>query len=118
MVKPKKRVVYKGNGVTVTATGLTMDEFGDALLMFNIKNNSGDNVYVRAREVSINGYMVTDGYIGKVAPKRKANEELTVYSRYLKKNKIKNIKTAGYTIELYGDDYQTIDESNRIKVKF
>lgn len=118
VIKPKNRVVYKGNGITAKVTGLTVDSYGDTQIMFNIKNSSGKKITAYAEDVSINGYMVNEGSIGEVSPKNQINDNLEIYKKYMNKNKITDIKTVQFRLQFFDSGFDKIDESERVKVKF
>ena len=118
VIKPKKRVVYKEDGVTVTVTGATIDDYDNGQILLNIKNNTGKTISVWADDVSLNGKMMNDDIVCSVAPKKQANDEIECYSSYMNKNKIKDIKSAGFKLEIRNKNLDILSTSKHIKVKF
>lgn len=102
----------------MSVTGVTIDEYGSAQILCNVKNSTGKTIKVYANEVTLNGYMMSDSMLGTVAPKSQIKGGIECYESYLKKNKIKNIKSAGFILQITNSNYKTLAESNRIKVKF
>lgn len=70
-------VLFDDHGVKITATGLDMDAFMGPELKMTIENNSGKDLTVQAREVSVNGFMVDDIMSVDVVNGKTAKDGLT-----------------------------------------
>ncbi len=109
--------LYNKNGIVVTATGLDNGLFGPEVTI-NVVNDSQQNILVSARDVSVNGYMMsTASLYCTVAAGKKANDELLIFTSELEEAGIETIAD----VELYlrisdSDSYTEIDTSELLSV--
>lgn len=88
----EEQVLYEGNDVKITATGLEDGLFGTELKLL-IENNSSKSVTVQARNSIVNGFMVDTMMSADVAAGKKANDSLTFETSGLKDCGIETIAT-------------------------
>ncbi len=90
-ISMEERVLVDKNGIKITAKSLDMDNLLGPELKLLIENNSGKDLTVQVRNVSVNGYMVAPMMSVDIANGKKANDSITFLKSSLEICQIKDI---------------------------
>lgn len=91
--QPQEEELYNENGIQVVAEGITaVDQYGQCAF-FYIKNDSGSDITVQARDVSINGFMVDPYFSVDVAAGAIAIDYMRIPAEQLSENSINRTDT-------------------------
>lgn len=109
--------LYNENGIVVTATEISDGWLGTEISL-TISNDSGKNMGVSSRNLSVNGYMLSSsGLYSNIASGKKAIETLTLMSSELSEAGIETVADIEFSIHVYDSEtYDTIDDSELIKL--
>lgn len=99
-----KQVIYEGNNIRVTATGLNYDDFLGPSVSVLIENDSNRNITVQTRKTSVNGVMVETVFSSDVAAGKKANDSITFLLSDLKNAAIDIIKDIEFSLHISDTD--------------
>ncbi len=103
----EEQVLFDGNDIKITATGIE-DSWAGTKLTLLIENNSSKGITVQARNANVNGYMVETMMSADVAAGKKANDGLTFQTSGLKECGIEDIATMEFFFHIF--DSETWDE--------
>lgn len=115
----EEQLLYDGNGVKITATGMEDGLFGTELKLL-IENSSDRNVTIQARNASVNDFMVDTILSADVAAGKKANDSLTFATSGLKECGIEEIAKMEFSFnitdsetweDIAGTDMVTVETS-------
>lgn len=102
----EEQVLYDGNDIKLTATGL--EKSGeDTELTVLIENDSDRHISIQGWKCSVNGYMLYTSLTTDLAAGEKATKGLTFEMSGLKECGIENIATIEFYLLIY--DYETFD---------
>ena len=114
----EEQVVLDENGIKITAKGLDKDGILGPEVKLLIENESGKDVTVQARNVSVNGYMVDDIFSADVVNGKKVNDELTIMSSSLKKAGISTIADIEFSFHVSeAHSFDSLFDSDLIQLK-
>ena len=90
-------VAYEGNDLKIVVKGLLADDsvMGPSIVVY-IENNSGQDVTVQARGVSVNGFMVDPIFSTDVACGKRAVDAITFLSSELEENQSLRLKRLSF----------------------
>lgn len=109
--------IYSEGGITVTVKKVT-ESYGSYELHFELVNDTNQKVTVSSQETSINGCMVDSILYGELAPGKKANETMYIFSDDLEEYGITTIGEIVFYLRVYNSEtYATIDESDLIYIR-
>ena len=94
----EEKVIYEGNDVKITATGLNNEGFFGPEVKVLIENNSAQDITVQSRDSSVNGLMVDTMFSADVAAGKKANDAITFSSSDLEISGITTIKDIEFSL--------------------
>ncbi len=113
--------VYDGNGVKVVVKGLAEDSsiVGPGIIVY-IENNSGKNITVQTRDVSINGFMVDSIFSPEVVAGKRAVDDITFMSTELEENGITSIESVELSFHIFNTDniMDNITDTDVITITF
>jgi len=95
----EEQVLFEGNDIKITATGMEDGLFGTELKLL-IENNSSKTVTIQARNSNVNGFMVDTMMSADVAAGKKANDSLTFQASGLKDCGIETIATMEFSFHI------------------
>ena len=95
----EEQVLFEGNDIKITATGMEDGLFGTELKLL-IENNSSKTVTIQARNSNMNGFMVDTMMSADVAAGKKANDSLTFQTSGLKDCGIETIATMEFSFHI------------------
>lgn len=95
----EEQVLFEGNDIKITATGLEDGMFGTELKLL-LENNSSKTVTVQARKANVNGFMVGTMMSVDLAAGKKANDALTFETSGLKDCGIEQIATMEFSFNI------------------
>lgn len=99
-----EQIIFEGNDIKVTATGLDVEGiFGPSITVL-IENNSAKNITVQSRNSSVNGVMVDTMFSSDVAAGKKANDSITLSSTDLENAAITTIKDIELSLHIMDAD--------------
>ena len=113
---PVSRVIYNGQGITITYKGLTTRSTGVDLNML-IENNSTKDIYVSVENFSINGFALNETFYAEVPAGKKTNEGIFIWGSTLDDNglNIGNMRDAEMYFEIKDNhSLRTIAKTNII----
>ena len=115
-VSIEEQILYDGNDIKITATGMEDSIWGTELKLL-IENNSSKTITVQARNCNVNGYMVTTMMSADVASGKKANDSLTFETSGLKESGIEQIATMEFYFHIFDTEtWDTIVDTDVITV--
>lgn len=100
----EEKVIYEGNDIKITATGLNNDGFFGPEVKVLIENNSAQGITVQSRNSSVNGLMVDTMFSADVATGKKANDTITFSSSDLEISGITTIKDIEFSLVVMNSD--------------
>lgn len=98
-VSVDEQILFEGNDIKITATGMEDGLFGTELKLL-IENNSAKSVTIQARSANVNGFMVNTMMSADVAAGKKANDSLTFETSGLKDCGIEAIATMEFSFHI------------------
>ena len=111
----KSQILYDKNGMKITFTGITKDEYGTVDVNLVIENNNSE-------KFSINDIMYEPVFSSEVAAGKKAVNGIELYEWNLKDIGVSNtaqIKNVEFSFIIFDTEtYDTIDESEIIRLDF
>lgn len=114
----EEQVVLDKNGIKITAKGLDKDGILGPEVKLLIENESGKDVTVQARNVSVNGYMMDTSMSAAVVNGKKANDELTIMSSSLEKAGISTIADIEFSFHVFEThSFDSLFDSDLIQLK-
>jgi hypothetical protein len=115
----EEQVVLDENGIKITAKGLDKDGLLGPEVKLLIENESGKDVTVQARNVSVNGYMMTTSMSADVVNGKKANDELIIMANSLEKAGISTIADIEFSFHVFetGKYTGSLFDSDLIQLK-
>ena len=112
-------VLYDEEGIKITYQNYTVNDYGDFDINLLIENNSSKNVCVQTRDESINGYMMSAIISENVSVGKKSYTDMTFSAYELKENYISTIYDTEFSFHIFKqEDWETIDDSQSIKLSF
>lgn len=110
-----EQMIYEGNDIKVTATGLDLEGiFGPSITVL-IENNSAKDITVQSRSSSVNGIMVETIFSSDVAAGKKANDSITLSSTDLENAAITTIKDIEFSLHIIdGSSWDSIVDTDTI----
>ena len=112
----EEQVLFEGNDIKITATGIEDGLFGTELKLL-IENNSSKGVIVQARNSNVNGFMVETMMSADVAAGKKINDSLTFETSGLKDCGIDAIATMEFTFHIMdAESWEDIVDTDTIVV--
>lgn len=115
------KTVYESNGIKITAEKMNSTEsFWGAELYFYIENNSDKNITVQARDVSINGFMITHVFSADIVKGKKIVDTMTFFESDLEENGIEDITELELKFHIYNADnlFDVIVDTDVIVISF
>lgn len=111
-------VVLDENGVKITAKSLSDDGFWGPGVKLLIENNSGKNLTVQARDVSVNGYGIDCSLSADVADGMKVNDSLELFDSSLELAGIETIADIEWAFHIFNsDDWFDEWDSSMIRIE-
>jgi len=113
-------LVVDQDGVRIVAKELDdTDSFWGADIYLFIENNSGQDIMVQAREVSINGFMISPVFSTDVINGKVAFSELTFFESDLEANSIDRITELELSFHIVNSDsWDTIFDTDSVVITF
>lgn len=116
----EEAVVVDQDGLRITVKGLdTTGGFMGPELKLLIENNSDRALTVQARDVSVNGLMITGTSLScDVAPGKKANDSLVLFSSDLENSGIDTFASIEFKFHVFeSDDWDTLFDTPAIQLE-
>ena len=113
-------VLVDSNDVKIIAKGLSADDsfWGPGVILY-IENNSGENITVQVRDVSVNGFMVDSTMSEDVVAGKKAMSAVQFFSTDLDENSITDITDVELYFHIFQqENWDTIFDSDIITISF
>lgn len=104
-------------GVKITAKSLDLDNLFGPELKLLFENNSGKDLTFQCRDVSVNGYMITDMMSVDVVNGKKANDGVTFMSSDLEECGITEIADIELSFYVFDADWEDYLETDLIQIK-
>lgn len=110
-----EQIIFEGNDIIVTATGLDKDGFFGPSISVLIENNSSKNITVQSRNSSVNGLMIDTIFSSDVAAGKKANDSIALSSDELDNAGITTIKDIELSLHIIdAESWDTIIDTDTI----
>ncbi len=112
--------IYDENGLRLIIKGLAEDSsiFGPEVMVY-VENNSGQDVTIQARDVSLNGFMVTPMFSVDVLAGKHAVDGITFMSSELEENDISEIHEVECSFHVFDmHSWDTIKDTDPINIQF
>lgn len=113
-------VAYEGNDIKIVIKGLTENDsiFGPSIIVY-IENNSGRDVTVQTRDVSVNGFMVDPIFSCDVCAGKHAVSSITFLDSELEDNDIEEITDTELSFHVYDfDAWDTVVDTDVVRITF
>ncbi len=112
-------VLLDENGIKIVSKGVLRDSlFGKGVVVY-IENNSGKNITVQARDISVNGFMIDAMFSCDVLDGKHAVDEITFMSSDLEKNGIDKIEEVELSFHIFDlSSWDTILDTNPVSLKY
>lgn len=111
--------VYDEGGVKIVVKGLSDSDsiFGPGIIVY-AENNSGKDVTVQVRDVSVNGFMVDPIFSADVAAGKHAVDSITFMSNNLDENEIDKIKDVELSFHIFNELFGKSIDTDTVKISF
>lgn len=113
-------VAYDKDDIRIVIKGLSDDSsmLGPSVVVY-IENDTDENITVQTRNVSINGFMVTDIFSCDVLTGKRAVDTITFLSSELEENEITAIENIELSFHIFdADSWDGIADSDTITITF
>ena len=113
-------IAYNDGGVKIVVKGLSEDAsfMGSSILVY-LENNSGRDITVQARDVSVNGFMLDPIFSSDVLNNKHAVSTITFLSDDLATNEITKIETVELSFHIFDySDWDTIADTDIVTLTF
>lgn len=113
-------LLYSGDGIKIVAKGLSEDQsiFGPSIVVY-IENNSGRDITVQTRDVSINGFMAEAIFSSDVLTGKRAVDAITFLSSDLEENEITSFDEVELSFHIFESaGWNTIVDTDIITMTF
>jgi len=95
------------------------DSFWGADVYVYIENNSGDDITIQTRDVSINGFMVSPIFSSEIVAGKKAYDTITFFESDLLDNDITSIDNMELSFHIFeSKSWDTVLDTQMIEVTF
>lgn len=114
------QLLYNDKDIRIIAKGISSDDsfFGPGLVMF-IENLRDESIVVQARDVSINGFMVSTIFSTELAPGKRAVDAVTFLSSELEENGIEEISEVELAFHIFdGESWDAIVDTEKYSLEF
>lgn len=113
-------LVYEKNGIKIVVKGL---DTGDSLLgpgiVVYMENESGQDITVQTRDVSVNGFMVDALLSSEVVDGKRAVDSITFLSSELEENEITEITEVELSFHIFDQEsWDSIDDTDVVAITF
>ena len=112
--------VYNVNGLKIVVKGLSEDDswLGPSILVY-IQNESGQDLTVQVRDVSVNGFMVDSIFSSDVNNGKHALDTITFLSSDLEENEIETIESVELSFHIFEwSSLNTIADTSPVTINF
>ncbi len=114
----EQTVLLDESGIKITAKSLNMDGLFGPEIKLLIENNSGKNLTVQCRNVSVNGYMVETMMSVDIVNGKKANDNITFMSSDFDACGIIDIADIELSFHIFTtEDWETYLDTDQIQLK-
>ncbi|MBQ6368313.1 MAG: hypothetical protein IJJ30_07255 [Erysipelotrichaceae bacterium] len=114
------KTVYENGGIKIVVKGLAEDSsfMGPEIVLY-VENESGQDITVQARDVSVNGFMVQSILSSDVVNTKHRISGLSLLSSDLKENEIEKIETCEVSFHIFDSNtWNTIADTDPITISF
>lgn len=117
---PEGIKVYEGNGIRISALGLTDEpDWLGRSLYFHVENDTDRDIVVQVREVSVNGFMVDTIMSSTVAAGKKMVDDLLIMESSLEEAGIQTVENVEFYFHIFDDDtWEAIADTDVIVLEF
>lgn len=105
-IKDESKVLYDKDGLTITYKGIEYGSFTTKVNLL-IENSTGKDITVQTRDLSVNGYMVSDVFSCDVLNGKKANDHISIITDKLEENNIKYEDISNIEFKIHYFDSKT-----------
>ncbi|NLL71938.1 MAG: hypothetical protein GX237_00210 [Clostridiales bacterium] len=113
----EEQVIFEGNDIKVTATGLTNDDFFGPSVTVLIENNSSNNITVQSRYSSVNGVMIDSLLSADVVAGKKTNDTISFSADSLEIAGIPTIKDIELSLHIIdAESWDTLIDTDIITI--
>lgn len=113
-------IVYNSGGIKIVAKGFAEEDsfMGPSMLVY-LENDSGRDITVQARDVSVNGFMIDPIFSSDILNGKRAVSTITFMSEDLDANEITKIETLELSFHIFDFlDWDTIADTDIITLSF
>ena len=112
-------VAYDKDNIKIVVKGLIEDSILGPSVVVYIENDNDENITVQARNVSVNGFMVTELFSCDVLAGKRAVDTITFLSSELEENEITAIENIELSFHIFdADSWDGIADSDTIIITF
>lgn len=112
-------VAHEAEGLKIVVKGLSEDDILGSSIIVYIENNTGEDVTVQARDVSLNGLMVDPVFSCEVGNGKHAVDTITFLSSDLEENEITEIQNAELSFHVFTwENLETSVDTEAITITF
>lgn len=112
-------VLLDADGVRIISTGMKDDSFLGKEIGLVVENSSDQPVTVQARDMSVNGYMVSPVFSCDVMPGKKASDSITIMKSDLEDNDIETIEDVELSFHIFNtNDFGSGYDTEMISIQY
>ncbi|MBQ4382327.1 MAG: hypothetical protein II794_06280 [Oscillospiraceae bacterium] len=111
--------VYEKDGLKIVVKGLNKSSLLGPSVVLYIANTGDKDVTVQSRDVSVNGFMVSDVFSAEILKGKHAVDSITLLSSSLKENGIESVDEVELSFHIFdSSSFKTIEDTPPIKISF
>lgn len=112
-------VLYNENGIKIVSKGLVEDDFLGPSITTYIENNSGQDITVQVRDVTVNDAMIEPAFSVDILDGKRAISSMTFFSSDLEEIDVETIETVEMYFHIFDlDEWDTIVDTDPVTITF
>lgn len=109
--------LYNAGGIRIVGKEVDENSFWGTAVLLYIENNSGRNIGVSCKDLSVNDYMMTPLLASTIYSGRKSIDDITIFSSDLEENGITRVEWIDFSLHIYDSNtYGTIMDTSPIRI--
>ena len=109
--------LYNAGGIRIVGKEVDENSFWGTAVLLYIENNSGRNIGVSCKDLSVNDYMMTPLLASTIYSGRKSIDDITIFSSDLEENGITRVEWIDFSLHIYDSNtYGTIVDTSPIRI--
>ena len=97
--------LYNGGGIRIVGKYVDEDSIWGTAILLYVENNSDQKIVVQARDLSVNGFMLTPLFSCTVYPGRMAVDDITLLSSEMEQNGIESVQDVELSFHITDESF-------------